>query len=375
MADPRKVKVMISSRARSQVAFDGRKVKLTELRREIKSWFEKLELFGSPLFEVTINEDAPASSGAEDFWQWSLREIREADIILVLYNGDAGFAIADLDIGICHAELMEAMNRAQAKVRLITLPLITPSGKSKERNERFQAYVARQRLFSPPKTTLEGARAAVADALRDAIGELVQLGVMAAAHSEFIDRSSLEWDLLDFRSRQAAMTLTIHDALAARPGAFECADGVALSVLGRSVVFRCNAVPAAMSVAAAREMVGQPFLEDYRHAEEIKASQATGGPIHLIACHKGVTEAQAMRILGFPDATIVTTEFGIYVADDVNKIQMVFIRNCRNETTTRHGVQRLFAWLERAGEGERLAGRAESRLRIVGAVAAEASDH
>ncbi len=130
-----------------------------------------------------------------------------------------------------------------------------------------------------------------------------------------------------------------------------------------------------MSVAAAREMVGQPFLSDYKHAEEIMASEATAGPVHLIGCHKAITEAQAMRVLGFPDATIVTTDFGVYVADDVNKIQIVFVRNCRNETTTRHGVQRLFAWLEQAGESKRLAGRAESRLRIVGAIAAEASDH
>ena len=374
MAEPRKIKVMISSRASSRVAFSDGDVELTDLRSEVKTKLEAIELFDSPLFDVTTNETAAPSSGSEDFWQWSLRQIREADIVLVLYNGDAGFVFDDRDVGICHAEFMEAMNRAQAKVRMISLPEIKPRGKSKERNERFQAYVKSQSLFSPPTTTRTEALTAIDDALRDAIGQLVDLGVMGAAMSEFVDRSSLEWDLLDFRSRRAAMTAVLQDTLAGRPGSFKCAGGVALTVWNRGVVFRCDAIPAAMGVGAAREMVGQPFLDDYRSANEIKASEATAGPVHLIACHKGVTETQAIRMLGFPDATIVTTDFGVYLADDVNKIQIVFIRNCRNETTTRHGVQRLFAWLEQAGESKRLSGRAESRLRIVAAIADEASD-
>jgi hypothetical protein len=121
-------------------------------------------------------------------------------------------------------------------------------------------------------------------------------------------------------------------------------------------------------------MVGQPFLDDHLHADELKASTATGGPVHVIACHKGVTESQAMRVLGFPDATIVRAPFGVYVADDVQKIQLVFLRDCRNPTQTGHAVQRFIDWLDQSGEGERLGGRAESRLRIVAAIAGEASD-
>jgi ABC-type dipeptide/oligopeptide/nickel transport system ATPase component len=58
------------------------------------------------------------------------------------------------------------------------------------------------------------------------------------------------------------------------------------------------------------------------------------GESGLIACHKTVTEAQALRLLGFPDATVVSAPFGVYVADDVQKIQMILIANCRDETTT-----------------------------------------
>ncbi len=124
-----------------------------------------------------------------------------------------------------------------------------------------------------------------------------------------------------------------------------------------------------MSTAAARELVGQPFLRDHDTCSAL--SDGIGGPVHLIACQKGVTESQALKQLGFPDAVVVTAPFGVYVADDVQKIQMVFIANCRDETTTRHHVQRLLQWLDEQGEDRRLAKRALSRRLIADLIAAE----
>ena len=96
------------------------------------------------------------------------------------------------------------------------------------------------------------------------------------------------------------------------------------------------------------------------------------GPVHVIACHKSVNESQAMSLLGFPDATIVPGAFGIYVADNVQKIQLCLIANCRDESSTRHGLQKLFDWLAQTGEETLLAERAAARSRIVGAIAKEA---
>jgi len=59
-----------------------------------------------------------------------------------------------------------------------------------------------------------------------------------------------------------------------------------------------------MTVASAREMDGRPFLRD--HELVGKMGDHIQGPVHVIACHKGVTENQAVGLLGFPDATIVT---------------------------------------------------------------------
>jgi hypothetical protein len=142
-------------------------------------------------------------------------------------------------------------------------------------------------------------------------------------------------------------------------------------VAGISVVIVPDAIPAALSVAPARELVGQPFLQDHRLAKLLQRKVA--GPVHLIACHRTITESQAARQLGFPDATIVARDFGVYVADDVQKIQIIFIANCRDETATRQGVQRVFDWLEQTGEDSKLAERAASRAKIVQAIAKEAN--
>ena len=95
------------------------------------------------------------------------------------------------------------------------------------------------------------------------------------------------------------------------------------------------------------------------------------GPLHIIACHRGATETQATKLLGFPDATVVSAPFGVFVADNIQKIQFAFIVNYRDESTTIHGVQRFFSWLEQSGEDELVAKRAKSRAIIVQAIANE----
>jgi methyl coenzyme M reductase subunit C-like uncharacterized protein (methanogenesis marker protein 7) len=80
-----------------------------------------------------------------------------------------------------------------------------------------------------------------------------------------------------------------------------------------------------------------------------------------------------MKQLGFPDATIVVAPFGVYVADPVQKIQMIFLANCRDATTTRHALTRLVEWLDATGEEDNLVRRAKGRGRIVAAIREEAA--
>jgi hypothetical protein len=94
------------------------------------------------------------------------------------------------------------------------------------------------------------------------------------------------------------------------------------------------------------------------------------GPVHIIACHKTVTEAQAINLLGFPDATVVSTPFGIYLVDNVQKIQILLIKECRDPTSTNLGLQRFTTWLAQTGEDILLTKRAKGRAQIIKAVAA-----
>jgi hypothetical protein len=113
----------------------------------------------------------------------------------------------------------------------------------------------------------------------------------------------------------------------------------------------------------------QPFLSDWKTMNEMPKEVA--GPVHVIACHKGFTESQAIKLLGFPDAVVVSAPFGVYVADRVQCIQMVFIPNCRDETSTRRGVQHFFHWLAEQAEEADLVARAVSRRKICSVMAVE----
>jgi hypothetical protein len=134
------------------------------------------------------------------------------------------------------------------------------------------------------------------------------------------------------------------------------------------ILAHVNAVPAAMSVAPARELVGQPFRRDARVVRD--QPEEMGGPVHFVACHRGVTEAQALRVLGIPDAVAITTPFGVHVVDRIEYVQMTFLANCRDPSAIRGAVARMHEWWTQSGEGARVFDRAVRRRAIVNAVLA-----
>jgi hypothetical protein len=165
------------------------------------------------------------------------------------------------------------------------------------------------------------------------------------------------------------MTRVLRDALLARTGSIEDAGKLIIKMDGRDILVEPHAIPAALTIGPARELVGQPFLRD--HQLQPKLTGKRGGPLHIIACHKTATESQAAKLLGFPDATLVAAPFGVFVADPIQKVQFAFLTNCRDEANTRHGLQRFMEWLSQSGEEKLLADRAQARARIVKAIAKE----
>ncbi len=371
MPIPSRIRVMISSRNLDQFPLDEVTSNLTTIRQRLTEELESEKLFDQQLFDVWINEDAPALDALGDSWAKCMEEVRKADIVLVLYNGNSGWAKAGGDIGICHAEFLTALTSAPAKIRLIELdPLATiRTGNEGQRDQRFRDYVTLQNRFRAKASSGEQIINQCKKALRDAVTDMVQLGVREARKGKFYLGEALDWSRFDYPRRRAAMERTLRGTLVARDQADPRAEGVFVPLSGRMLLMVCHAIPDAITVPAARELVGQPFLHDYRYAELLDDEHV--GPVHIIACHRGVTEAQARRQLGFPDAVIVSPPFGVYVADNIQKIQLILIANCRDDTTLRHGVQRTLDWLDESGESALLAARAAARGRIVRAIARE----
>lgn len=370
MATSPKIRVMLSSRCNDPFSATEKKT-LTAVRRELKASIESQKLFGFKPFEVWINEDAEPQDHLTDSWDACLREVRKCDILIVLYNGNAGWAKTGEDIGICHAEYAEGLKTAPGKVRLIELPLCDAPAKKDQaaRNDRFAAFKNVASGFRGGNVeTLDDLNKEVGKALFDAVLAQTRRGGEADKGGRFDLGAALEWSRLDFVGRKAAMEAELHNALEGRPGSKKIKSSIAIQIEESLVVVRLHAVPAAFSVAAAREMVGRPHLRDHQLASELGTA---GGPLHLIACHRTVSETQATNLLGFPDATVISSPFGVYVADNVQKMQFVFLANCRDAIQTRLGVQRFLEWLEQAGESQLLLDRAKARARIIKAIAIE----
>jgi len=123
MAKSSKIRVMLSSRSDDVFPSSGAKgaKSLSAIRKSLKSEIEGLEIFGQKPFEVWINEDAPPAAASDDSWEKCMKEVRDCDILIVLSNGNAGWAKAGGSIGICHAEYSEGLATARGKVWLVSL--------------------------------------------------------------------------------------------------------------------------------------------------------------------------------------------------------------------------------------------------------------
>jgi hypothetical protein len=372
MAKSSKLRVMLSSRCLDPFPAGQTATNLSDIRKALKGDIEAMEIAGRKAFEVWINEDAPPHGGTWDSWEVCIEAVKDCDILIVISNGNAGWAKAPGEIGICHAEMMTGLSIAPAKVRLIALENIPiTKDDAGKRNQRFQEELSKQSLFRGGTIkTIDELKRRVKEALFDAIVSLAQAGVRDAAKGKFHSGSALDWSRLHFVKRQVEMIRVLRETLLSRKGSFEDSGKLFVLIGGNAILVEPLAIPDSLSVGPARELVGQPFLRDYLLAPLLNGKR--GGPLHVIGCHKGATESQARRLLGFPDATFVAPPFGIYVADSIQMVQFAFITDCRDETNTRHGLQRFLEWLSQTGEEARLSDRALARARIVRAIAKEA---
>ena len=343
---------------------------MRQLRDELVKQIAAVELPGADerLFDVFVNEGEAALAGDGDVEEHCREQIRKADIVLVLYNGSAGWASQGLE-GICQIELRAAMETAPHKVRTIRLPL---TRKPTAADKLFRTYAEAQHPFSTdqaydtPADIAEQSLKALRTAIVTMVCERAREGSLRAARSH---GDAFSWARLSMVARAQRMRHAAVESLMQARSAEPVPGSDALVVVpwdGPNLLFRVGAVPGAMSVPAARELVGQPFLHDH---DLVTALKERSGPVHLIVVQGGATEAQAAKQLGSPDATIVPTDFGVYVADEIQKVQIVFLSHCIDPSSIYGRVQTMLNWLDATQEGERLVRRAEDRSRIVSLLA------
>jgi hypothetical protein len=217
MAVSSKIKVMISSRCDDPFPARAR-TSLTDIRRELKKEIEAAQLFSKNLFEVWINEETPPKGGTWDSWDVCLQAVADCNILLVIYNGNAGWAQDAGGIGICHAELMTGLSNAPGKVRLVSLELVSAQTQEEaERNERFEEYIKAQSLFRGGTVkTVADLKSRVSETLCDALITLTQRGVNESSKGKFYSGAALDWSRLDFAARQQAMIHVVRQSLLGR---------------------------------------------------------------------------------------------------------------------------------------------------------------
>lgn len=371
MASPSKLRVMISSRC--NVTFSTQEPRqLSQVRKELKKYIDGFRIGHETIFETWINEVAPPHGGQWTSHDVCMNAVRDCDILLVLYNGHSGWRSENETVGICHAEVRRGLETGASKVTMIEMPKHKSDDDDEaqqERDVRFAEFMKKHDLFRGSKvSTIDELKLQIDKALRKAVVDLARGGVRESRRGQGDSGDALDWNRLDYAKRSRAIKAAIISSASDVGGTALGNQLFTLDVAGNSLLFVVGAIPAALSVATAREMVGQPFLQDHIH---IQGKENTAGPVHLIGCHKNATEAQAIKMLGFPDATVLTTPFGIYVADQVQKIQFVLLTHCQDETNCRYRFQSMLEWLKRSDEDVLIRDRAMSRANIARAISAE----
>ena len=369
----RPLRVMISSRCSTPIVSRSGTVPMTDVRERAKDEVEKMLAYGNrqSAYEVWINEPSESQESDDTWYDDSLDQARQADIVIVLFSGDPGSGLEGRVEGVCHGEFLAARTDAPTKVRVIDVrPAIAPGFEVPDDDPAWTAFArdvdALKLITALPKKDTE-AVTAIKQAVAAATHTLALHGVKASRRGSRALGEALDWRRLDFRHRRDVMQQAALDRLE-RMGAsiLDTAGNRAIHRLspGAPVLVVVKAAPEGLSLASSREMVGQPHRDDHLLVSELDGQGAIG-PLHVVPVPARATQSQARALIGSADVMIVPLPDGVWVADAVNRAQVLVIGGCADEGSTGLAIENAFGWLHRSGEVERLVQRARRRTEIL----------
>ena len=380
----RRLRVMLSSRNNDLIPDGARTVKLSDVRRELQKEMQTEKFLGRSLLDVWINEEAGAEAGDATAWQTCLDEVDNADVLVVIYNGQAGWSKDPGGIGICHHEMVHAWHRTAGKVFLIRLKfgsdnsrnLLGPheAAKISTQNKSFAEFLDRTSPFTAFAADRETLKAQVKLATLKGIEKYFELGRRGVHMGKASLGPALDWSRMSYDQRKSAIEKAGCDYFTAR-GARGKGGSLVWSWGGEHILVLIHGIPASFGIAEARERVGRPYLNDHAFLLA-KGMDDVVGPLHVILCHKGVTESQVISFMGHPDLFIVRLAGGFLVADRISFIQALFLTNAIDDDAVRAGLQSMFDWIEsQAQEVGNIVARAHSRAAILRTMAGEIARH
>lgn len=364
---------MISSRCATPiVAAAGGTVPLTRVRERAKAAIESMLRYGNreSAFEVWINEPSEALPTDDSWFDESLQQARQADIVVVLFSGDPGSALHGRGQGVCHAELLAARADAPTKVRVVDVrKAIDPAAAKPSRAKAWTAFAAdvdELALITARPTNDDEAVEAVLEAVASATHRLALHGVVEARRGSKSLGDALDWRRLDFRHRKEEMERAALDQLelVGASGVDRVRRTAVVGFDDVPVLVVVHAAPEGLSVASSRELVGQPQRLDRLLVGDLDRSGAVG-PLHVVLVPARATANQARTLMGTPDVMTASFPAGLWVADAIDRSQALVIGGCADRGSTGLRVDEAFDWLRTSGEVSLLVGRARRRNAIL----------
>ncbi len=356
-----KIRIFISSRVNSAFERLDKNFFLKDLRQYIREELEKETFLDENVLQVLINEESFNSDISKDAFDNCMEVLRSCNIVLILYNGEAGWAITDYSSnGICYEEFLIAMNEFSGMCYMLDVSRyfqLPAKGPEKTRNDEFAEHV--RKAFPHGVEIIANS----VEEMKNKILTQFKGCILASVEKSFETRKrivasssvfgeTLDWSKLDYSERQAAMDSILKATFDNIPGL-------------EKVIKAFHAIPDNMSVADARNMIGRPFIEEYKL---IEGKNATYGIIHIVTVYGNATEIQVKNLVGYPDLAVIKGPFGYYLWEKHSQIQMIFLIKCINPPTIKSRFFELVNWLNRSGERLKIVHRAGARFLILKAI-------